>query len=92
MALRHPGLSARFFIALLLLLGSLATVAVVAIRGLEQVQTANDQVYSDNYLTSETTSAVAVELSRAESMSPAHRGLAQPRGVGAPARPVASRS
>jgi diguanylate cyclase (GGDEF)-like protein len=80
MALRHPGLSARFFVALLLLLGSLATVIVVASRGLEEVQSANDQVYSDNYLTSETTSAVAVELSRAESVSlriAASRSLAE---------------
>ena len=84
MAFRHPGLSARFFVALLLLLGGLTAVGVVAIRGLDQVQGANDQVYADNYLTAEATGALAVELARVESREPAHRGLARrsrrPRG------------
>jgi diguanylate cyclase (GGDEF)-like protein len=69
MAFRYPALSARFFIALTVLLASLAAVGVLAARGLNDVQGANDQIYSDNYLTAQDTSNLAVELSRAESLS-----------------------
>ena len=69
MALRSPALSSRFFIALFVLLASLVGVGVVAVRGLHQVQGANDQVYSDNYLTAQDTSNLAVALARAETLS-----------------------
>jgi diguanylate cyclase (GGDEF)-like protein len=69
MALRYPALSARFFIALFVLLASLVGVGVVAVRGLQQVQSANNQVYSDNYVTAQATSNLAVALGRAESLS-----------------------
>jgi diguanylate cyclase (GGDEF)-like protein len=69
MALRYPALSARFFIALAVLLASLAVLGVVAARGLDDVQGANDQIYTDNYLTAQDTSNLALELSRAEALS-----------------------
>jgi diguanylate cyclase (GGDEF)-like protein len=69
MAFRYPALSSRFFIALAVLLASLAGVGVVSILGLQQVQQANDQVFSNNYVTAQHTSELAVELGRAESLS-----------------------
>jgi diguanylate cyclase (GGDEF)-like protein len=68
MAFRSPSLSARFFIALFVLVGALAAVGVLAERGLEQVQAANNQVFSDNYVTAQDTSSLAVDLARVENL------------------------
>ena len=69
MALRSSSLSTRFFVALIVLIVALAGIGAVGFDGLVRVQRANDQVYSDNYLTEETTSEVAVALSRVETLS-----------------------
>lgn len=69
MALRSSPLSTRFFVALIVLLVALLGITSVAFDGLVRVQGANDQVYSDNYLTAETTSQVAVELSRVDTLT-----------------------
>jgi hypothetical protein len=69
MALRYPSLSARFFIALFVLLGALGAVGAIAYHGLEQVQGANNQVFSDNYVTAQDTSALTVDLSRVENLA-----------------------
>jgi len=68
MALRYPALSSRFFIALFVLLASLVGMGVVSIRGLHEVQGANEQVFTDNYLTAQDTSNLAIELGRAEAL------------------------
>ena len=69
MALRSSSLSTRFFVALIVLIVALAGIGAVGFDGLVRVQRANDQVYSDNYLTEEATSEVAVALSRVETLS-----------------------
>ena len=69
MALRSRPLSTRFFAALIVLILALVGMGLVGFDGLVRVQGANDQVYSDNYLTEETTSEVAVGLSRVETLS-----------------------
>jgi diguanylate cyclase (GGDEF)-like protein len=63
---RYPNLSARFFAALFALVVGLLVLALVAFHGLDHVQGANDQVYSDNYLTAQATSRLAVDIGRAE--------------------------
>jgi diguanylate cyclase (GGDEF)-like protein len=60
------GLGVRFFVALAVLVGALALIGTVALTGLDRVQGANDQVYSDNFLTAETTTALALSLARVE--------------------------
>ena len=52
-----------------MLIVALAGIGAVGFDGLVRVQRANDQVYSDNYLTEEATSEVAVALSRVETLS-----------------------
>ncbi|MEO9177082.1 MAG: hypothetical protein ABI317_16330, partial [Gaiellales bacterium] len=69
MALRYPSLSARFFIALFVLLGALGAVGAIAYHGLEQVQGANNQVFSDNYVTAQDTSGLAIDLARVENLA-----------------------
>jgi diguanylate cyclase (GGDEF)-like protein len=69
MALRYPALSSRFFIALFVLLASLVGVGVASVYGLRDVQAASNQVFSDNYVTAQHTSDLAIELGRAESLS-----------------------
>ena len=73
MALRYPALSSRFFIALFVLLASLVGVGVVSMHGLRDVQDANNQVFSDNYLTAQDTSNLAIELGARREPEPAHR-------------------
>ena len=69
MAFRYPGLSARFFVTLVVLLGALGAAGVIGLHGLDQVQSANDQVFSDNYLTAEATSQMSVDLARTETLA-----------------------
>ena len=69
MRLHSPGLSARFFVALGILLIGLAAVGLVATSGLQRVQGANDQVFSDNYLTAAATSQLSDDLARVEVVS-----------------------
>ena len=69
MRLHSPGLSARFFVALGVLLIGLAAVGLVATSGLQRVQGANDQVFSDNYLTAAATSQLSDDLARVEVVS-----------------------
>jgi hypothetical protein len=69
MGFRYPTLSARFFIALFVLLASLAGLGAVSAFELGEVNAANDQVYLDNYRTAEITTSLSVELGRAESLS-----------------------
>ncbi len=59
-------ISTRFFIALGVLLVSFVAVASLGLVGLRDVQSANDQVFSDNLLTVEATSQLAVDLGEAE--------------------------
>ncbi len=65
----RPGavrISTRFFIALFVLLASLASVSVLGLQGLQKVQHANDQVFADNLLTAEATSQLALDLSKGQ--------------------------
>jgi diguanylate cyclase (GGDEF)-like protein len=59
-------ISARFFVALFVLSASLVAVGVLGLRGLQDVQHANDQVFADNLLTAEATSRLALDLANAE--------------------------
>src|SRR4029079_1075156 len=68
MALRSRPLSTRFFAALIVLILALVGMGLVGFDGLVRVQGANDQVYSDNYLTDETTSEVGVGLARVDAL------------------------
>ena len=68
MAFRAPSLSSRFFLALAALLVTIAVAGVLAYRGLDRVQSANTQVYSDNYVTAQDTSSLAVDLARVENL------------------------
>ena len=68
MAFRAPSLSSRFFLALVALLVAIAVAGVLAYRGLDRVQRANNQVYSDNYVTAQDTSELAVDLARVENL------------------------
>jgi diguanylate cyclase (GGDEF)-like protein len=68
MVSRAPSLGTRFFIALFALIGALLAVGIVAYRGIDEVASANDQVYSDNYRTSQATSELAAALAQAESI------------------------
>jgi diguanylate cyclase (GGDEF)-like protein len=65
----RPGdirISTRFFVALFVLLASLAAVSTLGLRGLQDVQRANEQVYADNLLTAEATSELAIDLGSAQ--------------------------
>ncbi len=59
-------ISTRFFVALFVLLASLAAVSALGLRGLQDVQRANDQVFADNLLTAEATSQLAIDLGSAQ--------------------------
>jgi diguanylate cyclase (GGDEF)-like protein len=63
-----PSLSSRFFLALATLLVAVGVAGVLAYRGLDDVQSANTQVYSNNFLTAQDTSALAVNLSAVETL------------------------
>ena len=60
------GISARFFVALFVLSASLVAVGVLGLRGLQDVQHANDQVFADNLVTAEASSRLALDLANAE--------------------------
>jgi diguanylate cyclase (GGDEF)-like protein len=60
------GISARFFVALFVLSASLVAVGALGLRGLRDVQQANDQVFADNLLTAEASSRLALDLANAE--------------------------
>ena len=60
------GISARFFLALFVLSASLVAVGVLGLRGLRDVQHANDQVFADNLVTAEASSRLALDLANAE--------------------------
>jgi diguanylate cyclase (GGDEF)-like protein len=60
------GISARFFVALFVLSASLVAVGVLGLRGLHDVQHANDQVFADNLVTAEASSRLALDLADAE--------------------------
>jgi diguanylate cyclase (GGDEF)-like protein len=60
------GISARFFVALFVLSASLIAVGVLGLRGLQDVQHANDQVFADNLVTAEASSRLALDLANAE--------------------------
>jgi diguanylate cyclase (GGDEF)-like protein len=59
-------ISARFFVALFVLSASLIAVGVLGLRGLQDVQHANDQVFADNLVTAEASSRLALDLANAE--------------------------
>ncbi|MGA8365151.1 MAG: Tar ligand binding domain-containing protein [Solirubrobacteraceae bacterium] len=59
-------ISARFFVALFVLSASLVAVGVLGLRGLQDVQHANDQVFADNLVTAEASSRLALDLANAE--------------------------
>jgi diguanylate cyclase (GGDEF)-like protein len=59
-------ISTRFFCALFVLSASLVAVGGLGLRGLRDVQHANDQVFSDNLVTAEATSQLALDLANAE--------------------------
>jgi diguanylate cyclase (GGDEF)-like protein len=60
------GITARFFVALFVLAASLVAVGVLGLRGLHDVQHANDQVFADNLVTAEASSRLALDLADAE--------------------------
>jgi diguanylate cyclase (GGDEF)-like protein len=60
------GITARFFVALFVLTASLVAVGVLGLRGLHDVQHANDQVFADNLVTAEASSRLALDLANAE--------------------------
>jgi diguanylate cyclase (GGDEF)-like protein len=62
-------ISTHFFITLAVLLVSFVAVASFGLVGLRDVQNANDQVFSDNLLTVEATSQLAVDLGEAERLA-----------------------
>jgi diguanylate cyclase (GGDEF)-like protein len=59
-------ISARFFLALFVLSASLVAVGSLGLRGLRDVQHANDQVFADNLVTAEASSRLALDLANAE--------------------------
>jgi diguanylate cyclase (GGDEF)-like protein len=59
-------ISTRFFIALFVMFASLVAVVALGLRGLQDVQHANDQVFADNLVTAEATSQLALDLANAE--------------------------
>jgi diguanylate cyclase (GGDEF)-like protein len=63
---RDIRISTRFFVALFVLLASLTAVSVLGIRGLQDVQRANNQVFADNLLTAEAASQLAIDLGNAQ--------------------------
>ncbi|HEX3737696.1 MAG TPA: GGDEF domain-containing protein [Solirubrobacterales bacterium] len=58
----------RFFVALAVLIASLAAVVVLGIVGLEKVGQANDQIYADNFQTALANSRLGRDIGRAESL------------------------
>ncbi len=69
MALDDRHVSARFFTALAALLVVLLTAAALGLSGLSAVDHANNQVFDDNFRTAESTSRLAVDLGRAQTLS-----------------------
>src|ERR1700733_8484917 len=59
-------ISTRYFIALFVLIASLTAVSALGLRGLQQVQRANNEVFTDNLLTLDATSQLAIDLGNAE--------------------------
>jgi diguanylate cyclase (GGDEF)-like protein len=66
---RSVSVSTRFFIALFVLLGALAAVVVFGLRGIGDVQHANDQLYADNLISEQATSQLGFDLNEAKSLS-----------------------
>jgi diguanylate cyclase (GGDEF)-like protein len=69
MRLREISASTRFFLSLLVLLVAVAAMAVLGLSGLGDVNAANRQVFSDNFLTAEATSGLASDLGHTEVLS-----------------------
>jgi diguanylate cyclase (GGDEF)-like protein len=63
------GASARFFLSLAIVVLAVAGMAFVGLRGLAGVNSANRQVFADNFLTAEATSHMNRELARTEVVS-----------------------
>src|SRR6478735_1410947 len=59
----------KFFVALVALVVALVAVGALGLRGLASVKHADDQVFSDNFLTSEATNRLNTDLSRAERLA-----------------------
>jgi diguanylate cyclase (GGDEF)-like protein len=60
------GISTRFFVALFVLSASLVAVGTLGLRGLQDVQHVNNQVFADNLVTAEASSRLALDLANAE--------------------------
>ncbi len=59
----------KFFVALVALVVALVAVGALGLRGLASVKRADDQVFSDNFLSSEATNRLNTDLSRAERLA-----------------------
>jgi diguanylate cyclase (GGDEF)-like protein len=59
----------RFFAALVILLAALTAVGVLGVHGLREVRRANDQVFSDNFVTAEATNRLTSDLARAQAVA-----------------------
>jgi diguanylate cyclase (GGDEF)-like protein len=69
MRLREIRASTRFFLSLFVLLVAVAAMAVLGLSGLAEVNAANRQVFSDNFLTAQATSGLGSDLGRVEVLS-----------------------
>ncbi len=67
--MRDARSTTKFFVALVALVVALVTVGGLSLRGLASVKHADDQVFSDNLLTSEATNRVNTGLSQAERLA-----------------------
>lgn len=68
MGLRDIQASTKFFIALGVVLASLAALALLGLTGLAAVNDANSQVFHDNFATAEATSRLATNLAQTETL------------------------
>ena len=67
--MRDAHSTTKFFIALVALVAALGAVGLLGVRGLASVKHADDQVFSDNFLTAEATNRVNTGLSQAERLA-----------------------
>src|SRR5690242_18202603 len=67
--MRDAHSTTKFFLALVALIVALGAVGGLGVRGLASVKRADDQVFSDNFLTAQATNRVNTGLSQAERLA-----------------------